>query len=74
MSFTQFFYKQHFYKQRQDEIAKTSSKIICFLCPRCYPKIIGDILKNLQKQVRLFKQGYMINGNENKVENSKQIT
>ena len=30
-------------------------KIIRFIHPRYHPKIIGDILKNLQKLVRLFK-------------------
>ena len=47
-------------------------KIIGFLYPR-YPKNlkIGDILKNVKKQVCLFKWGYMINDNENEVENEK---
>ena len=47
------------------------SKIIRFL-HTCYPKIIGDILKNVQKQARLFKRGYMIDNNENKIENEKK--
>ena len=36
-----------------------------------YYLIIGDSLKNVQKQVRLFKWGYMINGNENEARNEK---
>ena len=43
-------------------------KIICFLHPRCHPKVIGDILKI---QVRLFKWDYIINDNENETENEK---
>ena len=41
-----------------------------------YPKIIRDILKNVQKStsVYMFKQYYMINYNENEAENEKQIT
>ena len=34
-------------------------------------KIIGDILKNVQKQVCLFKRGYMRNDSKNEVENEK---
>ena len=58
-----FFNKQHFYKQRKTEIGKKNQAkakqhpemnfcyltITCFLHPRYYPKIIGDTLKNLQK-------------------------
>ena len=40
-SYTCFFYKQHFYKQRQTEIGK---KIKHY-----QPKIMGDILKDAQK-------------------------
>ena len=40
-------------------------RIIGFLHPRYHPKIIGNILKNIQKQSLLFKRGYMINDNEN---------
>ena len=54
-----FFYKQHFYKQRQAEIGKKKQanaeqqlrlnfcylKIICILHPHYHPKIIGYILK-----------------------------
>ena len=38
-----------------------------------YPKIIRDILKNVQKitSVYMFKQYYMINYNENEAENEK---
>ena len=57
------FYKQHFYKQHQAEIdkkikQKLSStlrlnihylKAIHFLHPRYHPKVIADILKNIQK-------------------------
>ena len=39
--------------------------------PRYHSKIIGDILKNVQKQVHLFKLGYMINYNENEAGNEK---
>ena len=64
------FYKQYFYKQRQAEIDKKKIKqklsyilslnfyylkIIHSPCPRYHPKITGDILKNAQKQVRLFQ-------------------
>ena len=42
-----------------------------FLHPRYYPKIMGDILKMYKKQVRLFKWGYMINGNENEAQNER---
>ena len=79
------FYKQHFYKQCQAEIGKKIKqklsnslrlnchflKIIRFLHPRYYPKILGDILKNVQKHRRLFWWGYMINDNENEAENEK---
>ena len=59
-----FFNKQHFYKQRQTEFGKkikqklSSStlrlnfyylKIVPFFHPRYHPKIIEDILKNVQK-------------------------
>ena len=59
--YTRFFYKEQFYKQCQAEIGKTLSKnqttpsdwtfsfIICFLHSRYHPKIIKDILKNVQK-------------------------
>ena len=37
--------------------------------------MLGDILKKMYKnQIRLFEWGYMINDNENKIENEKQIT
>ena len=49
-------------------------KIIRSQNPRYHPKTIGDILKMYEKQVRLFKRGYMINGNKNEAENEKQIT
>ena len=38
-----------------------------------FVKWAGDILKNIQKQVRLFKRFYMTNDNENDTENQKQI-
>ena len=77
-----FFCKQHFYKQRQVEIGKKFKqklghtlklnfcylKIIPFLHPCYHPKIIGDILKNVQKR-SLFKLCYMINDNGNVAEN-----
>ena len=57
-----FFYKQHFYKQRQAEIGKEIKqklnntprlnfcylKIFQFFQPSYHPKIIGDILRNVQ--------------------------
>ena len=57
------FYKQHFYKQHQAEIDKKIKqklsntlrlnfchlKTIAFFHPRYHPKVIGDILKNIQK-------------------------
>ena len=60
---TYFFYKQHFYKQRQAIIGRKYKqklsnilrldflclKIIRFLHPRYQPKIIEDIPKNVQK-------------------------
>ena len=49
-------------------------KYIRYLHLLYHPKIIGDVLKNVQKQVRLFKSGYMINDNENKVEIEKLTT
>ena len=45
----------------------------CFLHPRYHPKVIRAILQNVQKQVRLFKSGYMMNDNENEAENEKKI-
>ena len=57
-----FFYKQHFYKQRQAEIGNQAKakqhpeaelcylKIIRILHPHYYPKIIGRIFKNVQKK------------------------
>ena len=61
---TCFFYKQHFYNQRQAEIGKKIKQmlintlklnfcyleIIHILHPRYHPKIIGYILKNKQKK------------------------
>ena len=56
ISNTQFFNKQHFYKQRQAKAKQHTlrlnfhySKIIRFPHPRYQPKIVGDILKNIQK-------------------------
>ena len=45
--------------------------MIRFLHPCYHPEIIGDILKMYKKQERLFKQGYMINDNENEAKNEK---
>ena len=56
-----FFYKQHFHKQRRTETGKKSRKSFCylkFIClihPRHHPKIIGDILKNVQKTSDLMR-------------------
>ena len=64
---TLFLYEQHFYKQRQAEIGKKIKKklsstlrlnrcfleIIRFFHPRYHPKVIGYILKSIQKNVRL---------------------
>ena len=74
-----FFYKQHFYKQRQAEINKKNKqklsntlrlnfpylKIIRFLHSRYHPKIVEDILKNVQKPSGSFLMTFMINGHEN---------
>ena len=56
---SRFFYVQHFYKQRHAETGKKSSKsegcyskIIRFLQPPCQQKIIGDILKKVQKTTK----------------------
>ena len=55
-------------------------KIIRFLHPRYHPKIIGDILKNVQKQVFVYKYLFcldeviMINDNQNEAEDRKQVT
>ena len=66
-------HKQHLYRQRQAETG-SKSRAKAKLHPqasRYFPKIIGDILKNAQKQVCLFQSGYMINDNKNKAENEK---
>ena len=60
--FTRFLYKQHFISNARLKLAKIQQKlsntlrlnfcylkIICFLHPRYHPKVIGDILKNVQK-------------------------
>ena len=60
---TLFFYKHYFYKQHHAEIDKKASKKLsntlrlnlyhlrttCFLHSHCHPKIIGHILKYVQK-------------------------
>ena len=61
---TRYFYKQHFYKQRQAEIDQKKNKqklsntprlnfhylkIIRFLHPCYQPKIMGDILKYVKR-------------------------
>ena len=57
------FFISNFYKQRQAEIGKKKAskasntlrlKFICFLHLRYNPKIIGDILKNVQKNKCVF--------------------
>ena len=70
-----FFYKQHFYKQRQAEIGNQArakqhpeaelcySKIIRILHPH-YPKIIGRIFKNVQKKQKKTSVPKMKNENE----------
>ena len=77
------FYRQHFYKQRQAETGKKSSKMLSdiqwlnlyylkiahTLYPRYYPKIIGDILKNKQKNKSVYI--HTINHNENEDEREK---
>ena len=46
--------------------------MIRFLHPRYHPKIIGDIIKNVQKASALVFMGiYIINGFENEAENGK---
>ena len=45
--------------------------MIHLLHPLYYSKIVEDILKIYKKQVHLFKLSYMINGNENEVDNEK---
>ena len=65
---TRFFYKQHFYKQRQAEVGKIKQmlsntlrlnfcclKIIHIPHPRYYPKITVHILKNKQKKKYVWK-------------------
>ena len=50
-------------------------KIINTLHPCCYPKIIGHILNNTQKNICVcMHKILMINHNENKDENEKKIT
>ena len=79
------FLKASLYKQHQLlKLAKNQAKAkqhpaaefllfenfaLCY--PRYHSKIIGDIIKNVQKQVPLFKWGYMINDIENEAENEK---
>ena len=60
-----FFYKQHFYKQRQVEIGKKLSK-----------KLSNTLKLNFwqkcpNKQVWLFQWDYMINCNENENHNER---
>ena len=70
---TRFFYKQQFYKQCQAEISKKQAKtnqhpeaenwklkIIRFLHPHYHLKIIGDVLKNVQKRSASFLMLYDI--------------
>ena len=47
-------------------------KTICFVYQRYHPKIIENILKNVKKQVRLFKRDYMINDKEMKNRSHRQ--
>ena len=63
-----------FYKSNTLRLIFRYLKIIRLLHPRYHPKIIGDILKNVQK---LSASGFvtlMINGNENEAVNEKKIT
>ena len=46
-------------------------KIIRFLHPRYYPKIIGDILNNEQKTSAPVLMTLYVNDNKNEVENDK---
>ena len=60
---THFFYNQHFHKQHQAETGANNKQklsntlklnsgslaIICFFHPHYYPKLLGDILKSVQK-------------------------
>ena len=47
--------------------------MICHVDPRCHPKVIGDVLKNMQKTSASILRRYMINGNENEAKNEKYI-
>ena len=50
-------------------------EVIYILQPCYYPKIIGHILKNKQRNnMCLYSGDYMINHNENEDENEKYIT
>ena len=88
-SSTRFYYKQYFYNQRQAKIDKNIKqmlsntlklnfcylKIIHILHPLYYPKIVGHILNNTQKNMSVcMHKILMINHNENKDENEKKIT
>ena len=80
-----FFYKEHFYKQRQAEIDKKSSKakqhteaeVLLFQNYSLFSSTLSPktnrryCRKYTKKQVRLFKWGYMINDFENEAENKK---
>ena len=79
--YTHFFYKQHFYKQRQAEISKKLSKywaipsgwtFIHVLHPHYDPKIIGQALKNKQKNMHVWIHKIITsNQHENEDENEK---
>ena len=84
MTIHAFLYKQHFYKQRQAEIGKKKKlkkaqkyprsnflKIIRCLRPRCHPKTIGDILKNVKTNKCISFYDVTINDNENETESKK---
>ena len=51
-----------------DAMLITYNQLFAFFIHVIYPKLLRDILKNVQKQVR---RDYMINGNENETENEK---
>ena len=48
-------------------------KTVRYLHPRYLTKIIGDILKNVQKTSTSFKRSYMIPDNESEAGNENEI-
>ena len=79
--FTRFFYKIHFYKQRQAEIGKKMKQMLsntlrlnfCYLkiIRLFHSKITGDILKNLQITSMSVKRRFYDYDNEKDAENEK---